>query len=185
MKIDNLNKDKTYLVYVRGTKFVSRGIQFFMRLYALRFNRKWRKPYNHADLVHKEQIWGSQAEGFINRPLTEGWEKASRLAVFELEPKLNSKKIDSVLEKYQYRRYDFKNFIDFIVKFFTGKWSGHTKEHADKALYCIESVHRVMEEIGVEPVLENAWDNDPEESYQWALDNLKLYEEFINKKKNK
>ena len=93
----------------------------------------------------------------------------------KLGPKLSNKKINNVLEKYKYRRYDFKNFIDFIVKFFTGKWTGHTGEHADKALYCIESVHRVMEDIGVEPVLQDAWDNDPEESRQWAKENLRYF----------
>ncbi len=113
-----LHTDKTYLIYVRGTKFLSRGIQFFMRLYALRFNRKCRKPVNHADMVHGGFIWGSQKEGFISRPLSEGWTKASMLIAYELDPKLSPKGIQNVLEKYRYRRYDVKNFIDFFQNFF-------------------------------------------------------------------
>lgn len=175
MNIEHLDSRKTYLVYVRGTKFISRGIQFFMRLYAIRFKRDWRKPVNHADIVHAGHIWGSQAEGFVSRPLYDGWKKTSMLIAYELEPSMDVDQISDVLRTYRYRRYDFKNFIDFIVKLFTGRWSGHTKNHADKALYCIESVHRVMEDIGVEPVLEGAWDNDPEESREWAKNNLKLF----------
>lgn len=177
MNIQSLNPNKTYLVYVRGTKFISRGIQFWMRLYALRFNRVWRKPVNHADIVHKCKVWGSQKEGFIQQTQDEAWsKKAIKLFVFELDPRFSSEEIDHVLARYEYRRYDFKNFIDFIVKFFTGKWRGKKGKAAEKALYCIESVHMVMEEIGIVPILEGAWDNDPEESRQWAIDNLTFVE---------
>lgn len=170
-----LNKNKTYLVYVRSKNFLARGIQFFMRLYALRFKgRPWRKPVNHADIVHHGLVWGSVAQGFYPRTIEHSWNKATKLYVYELEPKVSPKEIDKVLQNYLGRPYDAKNFIDFIVKLAIGRWTGHTKHHAEKKLYCIEAVHKVMEDIGIEPVLENAWDNDPEESRLWAEKNLKL-----------
>ena len=159
-----------YLVYVRGKGFMPRAIQFFMRLYALRFNRVWRKPVNHADIVYSGLAWGSIAHGFL--PRTVDIYKGVTIYPFRLETNKTQKEIIDILERYKYRPYDFKNFIDFIVKLFTGKWTGHTRQYAEAKLFCIEAVHMIMDELGISPSLKDAWDNDPEESRQWAIDNL-------------
>jgi len=168
--------DNLYLVYMRSSNFTARCIQFFMRLYALRFNRIWRKPVNHTDILYNDEVWGTTAKGFLPRTQEEAWHKAKQLIFFKLETDKNDEEILEILNRYKYRPYDFKNFWDFIVKLFTSKWPGKTGKDAEARLYCIEAVHMVMDELGIEPSLENAWDNDPEESLTWALHNLKLTE---------
>jgi len=175
---DMVPHDGLYLVYMRSSNFVARCIQFFMRLYALRFNRIWRKPVNHADIVWKGIAWGTTAKGFLPRGQQEAFRKAKVLYVFALPRNVDDKKIFDVLHKYQYRRYDYKNFWDFTVKLFTGRWKGKTGEAAERALYCIEAVHMVMDELEVIPALPNPCDNDPEESRQWAIDNLEYFEKI-------
>ena len=167
-----------YLVYMHSSNFIARCIQLFMRLYAMRFNRVWRKPVNHADIVWKGIAWGTSAKGFLPRGQKEAFRKAKVLHVFALPRNVDDQKIFDVLHKYQYRRYDFRNFWDFIVKLFTGHWKGKTGDDAESALYCIEAVHMVMDELGVTPTLADPWDNDPEESRQWAIDNLEFVEKI-------
>lgn len=175
---DNLNKG-LYLVYVRSNNFVARGIQFFMRLYALRFKREWRKPVNHTDIMYNGIVWGSTAQGYLPREPEIAWDHATDLFVYKLDTDKTKKEINNIFDKYKYRRYDYKSFIDFIVKAFTGKWTGHTGSHAESKLYCIEGSHMVMNELGIEPKIEEPWVIDPEQSRDWAIKNL----EFIGKYK--
>jgi len=172
-----MNNKDLYLVYVRSSNFVARMIQFFMRLYALKFNRIWRKPVNHADIVYKGVVWGTTAHGFLPRSKREAWDKATELWVYKPEITANAEEVLAVLHRYQYRPYDFMNFWDFIVKLFTGEWRGKRGFAAEARLFCIEAVHMVLDDLGVSTSLHAAWDNDPEESRQWAIDNL----EFIEK----
>lgn len=173
-----MNNKDLYIAYVRSRNFVARMIQFFMRLYALRFNRTWRKPVNHADIVYKGVAWGTTACGFLPRSKREAWDNAT-VWIYKLHTVYNAEEILAVLHRYQYRPYDFMNFWDFIVKLFTGEWRGRRGFDAEARLFCIEAVHMIIDELGVEPSLVNAWDNDPEESRQWAIDNLEFIEKII------
>jgi hypothetical protein len=152
-------------------------IQFFMRLYALRFNRIWRKPVNHADICYKGVVWGTTARGFLPRAKKDAWEKASDLWIFKVPTSKDHAQIVGTLHAYCNRPYDFKNFWDFIVKLIIGRWKGKTGHRASQRLYCIEAVHIIIEILGDVAQLIGSWDNDPEESRQWAIDNL----EFITK----
>lgn len=172
MEFEELTKSGDYLILVRGRRFLSRGIQFFMRLYALRFNRVWRKAVNHSDFMTSGIVTGAKAKGIVVDPWHKYYKSPVTLFVYKVDASKSRKEVFEIIKKYEGIPYDVKNFIDFIWKFISGRWTGHTGRFAKEKLYCIEHTSIILEEIGVENTLVNFWDNDPEELRQWAIDNL-------------
>lgn len=179
VEFKDLTTKGTYLIMVRGSGFMAKGIQFFMRLYALRFNRKWRKPYNHSDIMCHGRVTGAKKEGIVVKDWREYYENRSlEVEVYEIISNNSIAKIHKIFKKYQGTPYDFKNFIDFIWKFFTKEWRGRTHNRAKKRLYCIEHSSLILEDLGVAGTLYRFWDNDPEELREWAENSLEFVGTF-------
>jgi hypothetical protein len=171
-----------YLIYVRSHGFLARGIHFFMRLYALRYGRIYRKPVNHADIMVDGIVCGAQYPVSIAQPFEKYYNDGSSrtLYIYRLETGYPSDVCKNVmLLKAQGLPYDVLNLWDFIAKLFTGKWMGHTKHFAEKKVYCIELAHMIMRWFKCKKLMDKSdWDNDPEQSRQWAIDNLELVGEY-------
>jgi hypothetical protein len=167
-----------YIIYVRSENILAKWIHFFMRLYALRFNRIWRKPVNHSDIMIAGWVCGSQFP--VSRSRTfEGYYndgKSRELFIYRIEPQkdISSAKLDLFIYGTGVP-YDYKNFYDFIYKLFTGRWRGRTGKEAEKRMYCIELSHYLMRKMDCKCIMDGSdWDNDPEQSRQWAMDNLEF-----------
>lgn len=166
-----------YLIYVRSYGFLARQIQFWMRLYVLRFRRIWRKPVNHTDVMVNGIVCGAKFPVSVCAPFEEYYNdgKKCRIVVYRINPGVEPSMGIITLKYHAGIPYDLKNFIDFMYKFFTGKWKGRTGDQAAKKVYCIELSHMIMRELLCSPLMdESDWDNDPEGSRQWAIDNLEL-----------
>lgn len=181
-EIDIMLEFGAYIIYVRSSNFVAKGIHFFMRLFALRFNRVWRKPVNHSDIMVNGWVCGAQSPVSRCKSFEEYYHdnKPRTLFIYRLEPTMDLTSAKQLLlTEGTGVPYDYKNFIDFIWKLFTGKWRGHTGVHAEKRMYCIELSHYLMRKMYCKKIMDSSdWDNDPEQSRQWSIDNLEFVGEY-------
>lgn len=166
-----------YLIYVRSYGFLARCIHFWMRLYVLRFRRIWRKPVNHTDVMVNGYVCGAQFPVSVCAPFEEYYNdgKKRTLVVYKINPWVSTSEAIITLKFHAGMPYDLKNFLDFMYKFFAGRWRGRTGDQAAKKVYCIELSHMIMRQMQCTQLMdESDWDNDPEGSRQWAINNLEL-----------
>jgi hypothetical protein len=158
------------VMLVRGTAFLSKGIQFFMNIYRKALHQPKYVVYNHAAIV--VDVWGKKvvaeagargiqaiytAEDYMaqNKKILV---KRYKTALTEEEQKLLSQYACSFM--YHPTRYDFLNFLYQIALVMTGKWYGPRRAKATKRLYCSEYVAVVMD--GVRATFHaQTWDKNP------------------------
>lgn len=158
------------VILTHDSKFIPKGIQFFMRKYARKLKLKVSKTYNHAAVVIEwwgEVLIAESAEKGVRAIYTmdEYRVKHPDLIVLTWKKPLSKEEqvtFSKIATKYlsKITRYDFANFFRQIQKSFSLKWKGKKGEKSKKRQYCSEFAAVCMDETrgtfgGV------TWDKNP------------------------
>lgn len=147
------------IILFRGTRFISKGIQFFMKRYRKKLGLPKAKVFNHAAMI--VEMWGqlfvaeANEKGIEVNPIEKAYGHKMKM-IKVIRPKKaytkeEQKAVSKIATNYALdpTRYDFFNFLHQIkmiakTKVKDGKivsrWSGPTGKKAEKRLYCTEAV---------------------------------------------
>lgn len=181
------------IVLVRGDRFISKAIRFFMERYRRKLKLPRRKLFNHAAMII--EVWGqlcvaeANEKGIEVTPFDRAYgNRMNKIKV--ITPKKAYSKdeqvaISKVAASYAFdpTRYDFPTFVHQIKMItstkveggvITKKWIGPKGEKAEKRLYCTEAVatwaNKVRPDTFNEPWTVNPLDVDLNKYYKVIYD---------------
>lgn len=166
------------IILVRGDKFISKSIRFFMERYRKALGLEKMVLYNHAATVvtykGKKYVAESNGKGVEAATFEEayGWrlDKIKIISPKKVYSKVEKEKISDIAlgDSFQPTRYDFLNFwyqMQMIRRTrkkgqISKPWGGPTGLKAQKRLYCSEAVATWANEIRPNTFKE-AWSVNP------------------------
>lgn len=171
MKVDDITNyipqvGDIYLV--KGTSWLARAIQFWMRVYLKRTGTTTDFIPNHAATVI--DVWGvamvaeANAKGVEARYTADEYIKKNKIVVMRV-----NQEVDADWSKYasQYfaipHRYDVLNFIYQMLMILTGKWYGPTGHKAERRIYCSEYVAILLDKCY--DLYDTTYDKNPIDIY--------------------
>ena len=164
------------LFLVKGNNFVSKAIQFWMKIYRKLRNKKVYDTtiLNHAGTVIN--LWGTLV---IAEAVAKGIEAHVSVDLYLAKKKVIVRRFKRQLSSKEKKltsktavgfmtiphRYDFLTFIYQMYLISTGKWIGPKGKKATKRLYCSE-FSAILMDIVRDTFKGETWDKNPEDLLQ-------------------